>query len=211
MFSNYQRLLTNLGAQLIWLAVIVQFVLTLQTHTGHPLETTVRFFSYFTILSNIASALYFTALLLPKSRLNHFFSRDGNATAVVVYIVLGCLTYQFLLRAIWHTDGLPKIVDELLHTIIPIFVVQYWFMFANKKDLHLKQIPKWSGYLVYYTAYITLRGAITNIYPYPFIDVTLLGYPGALLNLLGIFTAFAVVSIGFVLFGKYIAYTKHTL
>lgn len=199
MNSNYQRLLTNFGALITWFAVCAQLVLIIQESTTPVVETLVRFFSYFTILTNILVALFFTCLFFPESRLFNYFSKEGRFTALTVYIVIVGLTYQVLLRPIWNPEGLQIIIDELLHSLIPLFVVLYWLLYSDKKLPQWKQIPSWSIYLIVYAGYILIRGALTGQYPYPFVDVTVLGYPAALINTLGVFALFTVLS-GFFIF-----------
>jgi hypothetical protein len=202
MLANYQRLLTNFGALITWFAVLAQLVLIIENRFDSVPETLLRFFSYFTILTNLLVALYFTAMLFQNSWLYRFFSRAGHFTALVVYISLVSIIYQIFLRPIWNPEGVQIIVDELLHTLIPIFVVLYWFLFADKKTLEWKQIPNWFLYLACYAIYILVRGAITGVYPYPFIDVAHLGYPPALMNTLGIFVLFGGLSVTFMFIAK---------
>ncbi len=47
----------------------------------------------------------------------------------------------------------------------------------------------WQFFPIIYFIYILLRGAITNIYPYPFLDVAKLGYDQVILNALGLMAA----------------------
>jgi hypothetical protein len=202
MQANYQRLLTNLGALITWFAVCAQLVLTLQHSTTPVAETLIRFFSYFTILTNTLVAIFFTCQFFPSSRLYKFFAKESRFTALAVYITLVGLTYQVLLRSVWHPQGFQIIIDELLHSLIPIFFVLYWLSFSDKKQPQWKQIPGWSTYLLCYSIYILTRGALTDHYPYPFIDVTTLGYPVAAVNTIGIFALFTLLSGVFVFIAK---------
>lgn len=207
MHSNYQRLLTYFGALISWFAVCAQLILTLQHSTTPVAETLIRFFSYFTILTNTLVALFFTCRLFPLSRLYRFFAKEGRFTALAVYITLVGITYQVLLRSVWHPQGFQIIIDELLHSLIPLFFVLYWLSFSDKKQPQWKQIPRWSIYLLCYSIYILIRGAITDLYPYPFIDVTTLGYPAATINTIGIFMFFTLLSGIFVFISKRFKYS----
>ena len=53
-----------IGFCLAWFAVIAQFVLMIQNRHHDVTETITRYFSFFTILTNILVALFFTAKLL---------------------------------------------------------------------------------------------------------------------------------------------------
>ncbi len=56
-----RRTFDRIGAFLGWFAVLVQFVLMIQNRQAGVGETIVRFFSFFTILTNSLVAAYFTA------------------------------------------------------------------------------------------------------------------------------------------------------
>lgn len=208
MSSNYQRLLTNFGTLLTWFAVITQLVLMLQTSTDSPGVTLLRFFSYFSVVTNILVGLCFVSLLFQNSRLYRFFSTGGRTTALVVYIIFVSAVYHLLLRSTASTDEMQALIDELLHTFIPVFVLLYWFTFGEKESLHWRYIPSWSVYLICYSVYILIRGAITNEYPYPFIDVVRLGYPEVLLHTLAIYGLFGAMAYTAILLGKRIVNTR---
>jgi hypothetical protein len=53
----------------------------------------------------------------------------------------------------------------------------------------------WLIYPVGYAAYSLLHGAVTGFYPYPFLDVTQLGYERVLLNMGVLTAAFAVLGL----------------
>lgn len=62
-------------------------------------ETIIRFFSFFTILTNLLVALCFTFLLTKSSSaLRSFFYRKSTLTAVTVYILIVGLVYNLILR-----------------------------------------------------------------------------------------------------------------
>ena len=168
------------GFLLGWLAIIGQFILMMQNRQADIPETIIRFFSFFTILTNILVALYFT------SRISIFYisksSKSVNLTALTAFILVVGLVYQIILRGTWQPTGLQKIIDELLHSVIPLFVFLYWLKFANKTDLIFKNIKIWFWYPIGYFLYIIIRGHFSNFYPYPFVNVTEMGYPQVIIN-----------------------------
>lgn len=113
-------------ATIAWLTVSTQYYLMLQNRVSSINETTIRFFSFFTILTNLLVAIYFT-LTVFKHKQGHqsVLNKPGTLTALTVYISVVGLVYQILLRHIWNPTGLQMIVDELLHSIIPIAVVVF--------------------------------------------------------------------------------------
>jgi hypothetical protein len=197
-----------ISAIIIWFAVVCQFYLNVVNRSVPLFEVVVRFFSYFTILTNILVALCFTNLLLkPKSKLGEFFSQPVVLTAVTAYITFVGVAYNLLLRHLWNPKGLQLMVDELLHTIIPFLSVLHWLIFVPKAGLQWKSILPWTIYPVVYILCVTARGAFSGFYPYPFIDVSVLGYFKVLRNDIGLIGSFLLLSLLLVVIGKLMSKT----
>jgi hypothetical protein len=112
------------------------------------------------------------------------------------------VVYNLILRQIWEPKGLQMLVDELLHSVIPVLFLLYWLLYSDKKELQWKDAFLWLAYPLTYSAYILIRGFFTDLYPYPFIDVTDLGYPQVLINSLLLYLFFLVLSLILVAAGK---------
>jgi hypothetical protein len=193
-----------------WFSVISQFYLILANRVVPVPETVIRFFSYFTVLTNILVAFFFTILLLkPASAPGAFFSRPGVLTAVTAYITFVCIAYNLLLRHVWNPEGFQLIVDELLHVLIPLLSVLYWLIFVPKAGLQWKSTLSWLVYPVVYFLAVLIRGALSGFYPYPFFDVSKLGYFKVLLYDGGLILAFLLLSLLFVAIGKWMSKTLH--
>ncbi len=168
-------------------AVALQFWVTLNAREVSVLHTIIRFFSYFTILTNSLVAIYFTCLwLFPLTRLGLFFKQFSTTTAITVYILVVGIIYNLLLRNIWVVTGWGKVADELLHSFIPIYFLMYWIFFAERQKLKWGHALPWLYYPLVYLVYTLIRGTITHTYPYPFINVSKLGYQQTLINCLGV-------------------------
>jgi len=192
-----------LSAAIVWLSVIAQLYLVIVNRNTPVPEALTRFFTYFTIQTNILVATYFTVLLLkPASGWGRFFSKPRVSTAICTYIIFVGLTYNVLLRQLWQPTGLQQVVDELLHSAIPVIFILYWLIFVPKRDLQWKNIFIWLVYPVIYIVTVLIRGALSGYYPYPFIDVNDLGYPRVFLNGFGLIIAFLLLSSVFVAIGK---------
>jgi hypothetical protein len=183
-----------------WFALIAQFVLLLQNRTSSVPESIARYFSYFTILTNLLVALYCSILLLtPKLKWGLFFSKSNTSAVVAVYIFIVGLVYNVILRSLWSPAGLQKIVDELLHSLIPLLYLLYWLLWADKGGLKWKNAFTWLIYPWVYLLYILIRGSLSGFYPYPFIHAGELGYGKALLNslfMVFVFLGFSLLFIG---------------
>lgn len=186
-----------------WFAVIAQLVLILDNDTSGVLTLVIRFISYFTILTNILVAICFTTLaMFPGSTWAAFFNKPATIAATTVYITVVGITYNLLLRQVWDPQGLQKVVDELLHTIIPVLSILYFVVFAPKRRLPWTVAFGWLIYPLVYSIYIVIRGEIVTEYPYPFIDVSILGYGQALINCFFILVGFLLVSLLFIWIGR---------
>ena len=98
-----------------WLTLGVQFYVT-QTNPSlrdvSPIERTLRYFEYFTIITNLIVAVSLTAsLFFPRTRIGEFFLRSGTAAAVAVYIAMVGLVYKFLLAGLHEFTGAAQLAD----------------------------------------------------------------------------------------------------
>lgn len=202
---------TLITALLGWFAVITQFVLLIQNRITPLTETIIRFFSFFTILSNIIVALTFSFLFFGAAgKWGRFFHKATTITAVTVYIIVVGAVYNIILRVIWHPVGLQKFVDELLHSVIPVLATLFWILFVKKEELQWKDSFLWLLYPILYTVFIAVRGMLSDYYPYPFINVPAIGYPRALLNGLVLAVVFLGLSLFLIAVAKFISRKKAT-
>ncbi len=200
-FSKINKLITAIIAITAWVAVITQLNINLNVNKGvfSTTETVIRFFSYFTILTNILVAVCCTLIVL---NIHSFFTRNTVLSAVAVYICIVGLIYNVILRKQWDPTGLQLIVDNLLHIAVPAMFLLYWILLVNKEQLKWKNILPWLLYPLVYLIFILLRGAAADYYPYPFIDVVKLGYVKALQNSGFVTIAFIAMSLLVIGYGK---------
>lgn len=190
-------------ALLAWAAIIFQFYLMMENRNSSVAETTIRFFSFFTILTNLLVAIFFTILIFRfKNSLPGDQKNRGDVTAITVYITCVGLVYQILLRNTWHPQGMQMVTDELLHSVIPVLVIIYWFLFENTLSVPYRQIGRWLLYPLIYLIYVLIRGYFSGFYPYPFINITALGIEKVLLNSIVMTALFAVLSVTFNAVGR---------
>jgi hypothetical protein len=120
-------------------------------------------------------------------------------TAVVVYIVFVGIAYNTLLRHLWTPYGYRALLNELLHTVIPLLCTLYWLLFVPRFHLLLRDCLFWLIYPLGYLLITLWRGSETDFYPYPFINVSELGYERVLINAVLLLLGF------FILMGVFIA------
>lgn len=188
-----RRLFSGAAAALGWFAVILQLILILGRQDGLSAGAhIVNFFSYFTILSNVMSALMLTA---SSANWRGPLARSAVQTAITVYMTVTGLVYTFILADLWAPTGWQFVADSLLHYVMPAVVVVFWFFLVTKGTLRLGHLAWFLVFPLAYVLYSLIRGPIAEWYPYPFLDVALHGTSAVLLNALAMAVGFVLVGL----------------
>jgi hypothetical protein len=178
--------------------LVLQFILMLQTRTTGLPEAIIRFFSYFTIISNIMVVVFLIGHLFPaRKKLHNFVHKNEVATAVAMYIITVGVVYQTILRPQVPLQSWSRIADDILHLYVPLLMLLYWVLFISDKKINVKTIPYWLMYPAAYLVYTLIRGSIVHFYPYPFVAVNKLGYSNVLFNSAMLVIFFLVLSFVF--------------
>lgn len=190
----FASLLAGLGG----FALALQLLLTIQlASAGHrpALSALWQWLGYFTITTNmLVTAVLLAAGSPGRNRLGHWLSRDDVQAMAAMSIIVVALIYNLLLRNLWQPQGWEWLADVLLHDVIPVLFLLYWWLFAPKAGLRWRGVAGWLIYPAAYFAYALLRGVGDDWYPYPFLDVTTLGYARVVLNACGILLTFFAVA-----------------
>jgi hypothetical protein len=200
--NRNQRLAQIIIALIAWFALILQFYLQIVNRLTPVSEAVIRYFSYFTILTNLLVAICFTSLVVTDNKGNRFFNRPSTITAVTVYILIVGLVYNLVLRSLWDPQGLQLLADNLLHSLTPLLALIYWFVYVSTKEINWKQTGSWTLFPLVYLIYVMIRGSFSNFYPYFFIDASKLGYTKALTNAVYVTIAFFLISLLLLWIGK---------
>ncbi|POA34223.1 Pr6Pr family membrane protein [Pseudomonas sp. GW456-12-1-14-TSB6] len=193
-----RRLITS-AAVLGWAGLVIQLYLIFFARLSvgaSLLGGLVSFFSYFTVLTNTLVAVVLTCAVTEReSAARRWFLQPWVSSGIAVSIAVVGLAYSILLRHLWHPQGWQFIADELLHDVMPLLFLAYWWLCVPKGSLRLKHLPLWLIYPLVYFAYALLRGHLLGAYAYPFIDVALLGYPQVFVNAGGILLGFVLIAL----------------
>jgi hypothetical protein len=194
-----RRRFVAVAAVLGWAGLSIQLYLIFYsrwTLGASLLGGLVSFFSYFTVLSNTLVATVLTcALTSRESAARRWFLQPGVSGGVAVSIAVVGLAYNILLRHLWHPEGWQWLADELMHDVMPLLFLAWWWLCVPKGTLRLRHIALWVIYPLLYFAYALLRGHLLAVYPYPFIDVDKLGYPQVFANAGGLLAGFVVIAL----------------
>lgn len=196
--ARRRRLITGL-AVLGWAGLTIQLYLIFFARLSigaSLLGGLVSFFSYFTILTNTLVATVLTCAVAEReSAARRWFLQPWVSSGIAVSIAVVGLAYSILLRHLWHPEGWQFVADELLHDVMPLLFLGYWWCCVPKGKLRLWHLPLWLTYPLVYFIYALLRGHLLGAYAYPFIDVAVLGYPQVLANAGGILVGFVLVGL----------------
>jgi hypothetical protein len=205
-FQTIRRSLAWTGLIIGAATLIAQFPLTVSLSMANgrtALGSVVFFFSFFTILCNILSALCFLAILLGERGGLAFFREPRIQSAVALYMLVVAIIYIAILEGLWAPTGLMRVLDTLLHYVMPAIFLIFWLIFVAKGTLAYADIPKILAFPFLYAVYVMIRGGLTGEYPYPIMNAARLGYPTALLNTAFSFVLFLVLNLALVAYDRW--------
>ena len=157
-------------------------------------ERIVRLFSYFTIESNLLIGGVSLALALDPRRDGPLFRvlrLDGLLCIAVTGIV-----YNTVLRGLATLTPSGAVANTMLHVLAPLFAVIVWLWVGPRPRVSARTVWWSVVYPIAWLVYTFVRGAATGWYPYPFLDVPVLGYGLALTNATLISVVFLVLAWG---------------
>jgi hypothetical protein len=139
-----------------------------------------RLFSYFTIQSNLivlAASVWFVLRPAADGR----FWRVVRLDALVGILITG-LVYAIVLAPQLHLTGAALVATIGFHYVSPWAFVVAWLLFGPRSRVGWATIAAAFIWPVVWLGYIFTQGAFTHWYPYPFLDVTEIGFGTALRN-----------------------------
>jgi hypothetical protein len=169
------RLIFGGVAAVAGVAVVLQLILVLNgsaaliAETPPPLpQRVIRFFSYFTVQSNLLVLVTTTALargFAADSRLWQVLRIDAMTGILITGVV-----HFLLLRPLLDLSGASLVADKLLHLAVPILAVAGWLIAGPRRSLTPRAYA-WS--LAWPVAWLVITlsvGWVTRWYPYPFLN-----------------------------------------
>lgn len=166
MTRTRHRALRLAFASLLATALAAQLAIGL----SRPGLTVVRFFSYFTVLSN-TSAVVMLTLLAARPRRDESTRFAIFRGAVTVYMGVTGIVYAAILAPGAGDVGLTEPwVDWVLHVIGPVAVAVDWVVSRPPVTIPTAALPIWLVFPAAYLGYTLIRGPIVDWYPYPILD-----------------------------------------
>lgn len=133
---------------------------------------------YFTITTNLLVAVVFTGVALGVRRCTSPHLLGGITYSIVVVGVV----YTLLLHGLVELSGGSAVANALVHWVTPVLVAVYSVVFVTRRTLRTYDPLIWAPYPLAYLAYALLRGESSGRYPYPFMNVAVLGWTVTLRN-----------------------------
>lgn len=153
----------------------------------------INFWSYFTNQSNLFAVIILmlaTSTLLGKRKLKYLDLWRG---ASVIYMIVTGVVFTVLLSG-GDNDKLTAVpIDNIImHQVMPIALLVDWLINPPARRIHFVRSLLWLIYPLGYAFFTMLRGAITNWYPYEFLNPSISGY-GPVYRTIGIISIFVIM------------------
>lgn len=153
--------------------------------------------SYFTNLAAVMVVMHMAVAVFGPVRAN------VSAMVALSIFMVGLVYWQhnvlpgakpmpFWYPGMLSDQGSPGI---LLNRVVPLLTTIWWLAYGDK-HLRLRDLPLWTVPALLYCPYVLVRGAVTGIWPYRFLDLDKLGALQVAQNVGGLLLVFAVGGVG---------------
>lgn len=183
-------------ALLVLVVIPIQSVLAAQDQYGTfstATDRVINVFCYFTILSNVLAGVT-SFMLARKPEKDSLGFNVARLDALVCISVTGLIYHALLASENLH--GVGVYTNQVVHTAVPLLYLVGWLIFGPRGRTSVRSV----GYAIIapvgWAAFALIRGTVIHFYPYDFMDVKVLGYPTALLNMAVITALFIALFFG---------------
>lgn len=113
--------------------------------------------------------------------------RRGRVFEVLLLDALLCIAvtgivFHVALSGLRDLTAAGAFSNFLLHTLVPVGFVVSWLLVGPRPRFTVATVGWSLAYPLAWIAYTFARGAVTDWYPYPFLDVSVIGMADALLR-----------------------------
>ena len=164
-----------------------------------------NYFSYFTVLSNVATVLVLMIGGLIDPRSSGWQLVRG---AVTLYMVITGIIYAVLLANIDVGVADPW-TNNVVHRIMPVVLLLDWILAPPRRRISESRSLMWLLFPLMYGIYTLVRGPIVDWYPYPFLDPREQGYIALAIGLVVLSVAFALMALAVNALGRLAGRWRH--
>jgi len=144
---------------------------------------------YFTLLTNFITLLMMLWIALGRDLSERLIK------AVTIAIVGVGLIYHALLAHLVTLSGIDLWADHGTHTFVPLLTGLWWVFLAPRPALRWGDIPMWIAWPIVYCVYILIRARFSGFYPYPFLNVPVIGWAGLIGAVAGLVLGFVAIGL----------------
>lgn len=188
-------------AVIVGLVVQAQVTATDSTQFYHSVTGRIfTMFCFFTIQSNVVVAVVSLLTAYRPERTSTAF-HVWRLVALVCILITG-IVYHLVLAGQNHPVGAAAFANDVLHTAVPIAYPLGWLLLGPRgmltgRHVRLAIIPP-----VAWLVYTFARGSVAHWYPYPFMDVTTIGYGKSVLHCAFVALFFVALSLAALLLDR---------
>jgi hypothetical protein len=201
--DSFSRWWHGVLALVVLASLVLQLVLLFTTgadasagRTGGPADERLRrFFSYFTIESNLFVLAAATVLAL-RPRMDGPVWRVVRLDALLGIVITG-LVYAIVLAPRLDLTGGAFVATVGLHYVSPLMALLGWLVFGPRPRITWRTVVVAFVWPVLWLVYTFTQGAFTDWYPYPFLNVTDIGFGTAVTNALVVVVLGVAIAAGF--------------
>jgi hypothetical protein len=175
-------------AVLVLVAIAYQAMLIVNSGLFRPL----RFFAFFTILSNIFGAVLWLWLAV-RWRQARTRNDDLLRGAATLYLLVTFVVVVVLLQGAELSLSNPT-VDFVVHKLFPVLALVDWIIDPPRTDLRYRDVAIWLVFPLIWVAFTLVRGAVDAWYPYPFLDPDNGGYRSVAYHVIEIVAGVLVIA-----------------
>jgi len=133
-----------------------------------------RFFSYFTVQSNLLVLAAAISLAIDPRRDGAVW-RVLRLDALLGIAVTGVVSATLLAGLVQHV-GIGVWINAGFHQFSPVWTLVGWLLLGPRPRIDLRTLGWAFAWPVAWLAYTMAHGALTGWYPYPFLNADKLGY-----------------------------------
>ncbi|MEO7745024.1 MAG: Pr6Pr family membrane protein [Actinomycetota bacterium] len=174
-----------------------QLVVTATTTGGffptNP-QRTLNVFAFFTVQSNVLVAVTSARLAL-RPEPGGAGQRALRLAALVGIAVTG-VVFHLALRQLQDLQGYAAFADLLLHTLSPLLCVAGWVCFGPRGAVDRRAVVGALAFPIAWLVFTLVRGAAVGFWPYPFLNVDVLGLGAVLVNCVLVAALFTGLAMG---------------
>lgn len=181
-FSPLGRIWYAVTAVAVLAGLVIETVLVAgDPRLGSALGRVANLYTYFTIQSNLLVGIAAALVALGRTRDAAWF-RALFVAALLAISITALVWHVVLAGPPGALSGAATLGDTLVHTISPALFAVGWLLFGPRV-FSVRAVLLSLVYPLAWLAFTLVRGAIADYYPYPFMDVTDIGYARTVVNL----------------------------